>query len=186
MNLQGIIQKGCFQRFFIEGMLAGLDHPLRHSINNPAALVAASGITPGMTMLEVGCGSGFFTPAAAEAVGSRGRLYAIDVVLAAVGVTAGKAEDLGLSNVRVSCADGHATGFDAGFFDLVLLYGVIPAPGFIDLDLLIPEMHRVLKSKGSLAVWTMAPFWSPRSIAKTGLFSYRGKVGRVHRFTGKG
>jgi ubiquinone/menaquinone biosynthesis C-methylase UbiE len=48
--------------------------------------------------------------------------------------------------------DALYTGLDAESIDKVLLFGVIPFPSQ-PLNRLLPEMHRVLKPEGSLAVW---------------------------------
>lgn len=169
-------------QFIFQRILAGLDHPFRYRLTNPEKLVRASGITVGQIVLEIGCGSGFFTESAAAQVGAQGQLHAIDAHPLAVEATARKIEELRLRNAYVTCADAHATGFTDGFFDLILLYGVIPAPGIIDIDRLTREMSRLLKPAGRVAVWTAVPLWSPKSVTQHQLLRYLGKHGGVHQF----
>jgi demethylmenaquinone methyltransferase/2-methoxy-6-polyprenyl-1,4-benzoquinol methylase len=172
-----------FKIAVFQKMLTGLNHPRRNRYHNPDRLVRASGIEPGQTVLEVGCGSGFFTEAAAAAVGACGRLHAIDIHPLAVEKTARRIQATNTGNAFVTCADAHATDFMPAMFDTVLLFGVIPAPGIINTEKLIWEIHRILRPGGKLAAWTMVPFWSPNSILKTRCFSYSGKQDKVHRFS---
>jgi ubiquinone/menaquinone biosynthesis C-methylase UbiE len=92
-----------------------------------------------------------------------------------------KAKHAGLTNVRLTQADACETALPSDSFDLILLFGILPSPT-LPLDRLVPEMHRLLKSKGALAVWTAIPFWSPKSLARGGFFSYLGRKDGVHRF----
>ena len=52
--------------FVFKKLLAILESSLRYRFNNPEKLVKASGIKSGQTVLEVRCGSGFFTVSASE------------------------------------------------------------------------------------------------------------------------
>jgi hypothetical protein len=73
------------------------------------------------------------------------------------------------------------TGLDAESMDAVLLFGVIPAP-VLPLRCLLPEVRRVLKPEGTLAVWPPVPGWLPQSILRSGLFVYGSKRSGVHNF----
>ena len=77
--------------------------------------------------------------------------------------------------------DATKVGIASGSIDLVLLFGVIPS-ATLPLDLLLPEMHRLLKPEGALAVWTACPKWSSVSLTNGGLFAYIGKEIGVHNF----
>jgi demethylmenaquinone methyltransferase/2-methoxy-6-polyprenyl-1,4-benzoquinol methylase len=114
-------------------------------------------------------------------VGDNGRVQAIDLHPVAVAETEAKVNELGLINVTVIRADAEDTGFPAAGFDRVLLYGVVPSP-VISIERLTGEIHRLLKPAGILAVWTIAPFWSAKSVTQLGKFDYRDKVSGVHRF----
>jgi demethylmenaquinone methyltransferase/2-methoxy-6-polyprenyl-1,4-benzoquinol methylase len=59
-------------------------------------------------------------------------------------------------------------------FDLILLYGVVPAP-VIDPEKLADQMHRILKPGGICAIWTKVPFWSPSKYCRKGRFAVTGK-----------
>ena len=132
-------------------------------------------------VLEVGCGTGFFTIPVAKLVGPEGHVYAIDSHPLAIEETAKKIHDAGLSNVGLIKGDATETGLAPDSIDLVLLFGVIPSPT-LPLDRLLPRMHRLLKREGALAVWTALPWWSPASLTRSGLFAYVGKESGVYGF----
>jgi demethylmenaquinone methyltransferase/2-methoxy-6-polyprenyl-1,4-benzoquinol methylase len=140
-----------------------------------------AGVQSGQEVLEVGCGTGFFTVPAAELVGDEGRVYAIDPHPLAIEQVARKVRDAGLTNVKLIKADATEAGLASGSIDLALLFGVIPSPT-LPLDRLLPEIHRLLRSEGALAVWTAFPGWSPVSLTRSGLFVYVGKECGVHNF----
>ena len=167
--------------FAFEHMLHLLDSPVRRWFNDPVKTLKAAGVQPGLEVLEVGCGTGFFTIPAAEMVGDEGCVHAFDIHPLAVEETAVKISAARLSNVKLTETDALDTGLPCESYDLILLFGVIPAP-VIPLDKLLPEMHRLLRPGGSMAVWTGLPLWSPRRVVKSGLFTHAGKRDWVHSF----
>lgn len=54
------------------------DNPLRRLVHKPADLLGDL-VKPGQTVLDLGCGMGFFSIALAEIVGSGGKVIAVDV-----------------------------------------------------------------------------------------------------------
>lgn len=56
----------------------GLDVPGRRLLQNPARILKGR-VREGMTVLELGCGSGFFTTEAARLVGKSGKVIAADL-----------------------------------------------------------------------------------------------------------
>jgi ubiquinone/menaquinone biosynthesis C-methylase UbiE len=161
-------------------LLAVMDGRLRRHINDPDTIVRRTGLAPGQRVLEIGCGSGYFTPALAAQVGQDGGVVAIDVQPLAVAATSEKVRRLGLANVQVRVADAHRTDFPAASFDAVALYGVVPGPGIIDEPKLAREILRLLRPGGLLAIWTAIPFWRPRVFANAGLVA-SARAGSVHR-----
>ena len=167
-------------RFFFRKMLGWLESDSRLRLNNPGQLAEASGVKNGQRVLEVGCGSGFFTPALSELVGKTGFIESIDLHPAAVEQTTEKLSKLNADNVRVTLGDAHCTGFPDESFDMVIVYGVVPAP-VISEERLGAELERLLKPDGIISVWTLAPLWRPTSIMKHSTLEYCGKTGNVHR-----
>ena len=168
-------------RFLFRSLAPVMESPLRRRFFDPVRTLKGARIHSGLAVLEVGCGTGFFTIPTAELLGDRGRVYAIDAHPLAIEQVATKIKHAGLSNVRLIRADATEVGLASDSIDLALLFGVIPSPT-LPLDQLLPEMHRLLRPEGALAVWTAFPWWSPVSLTKGSLFVYAGKENGVHNF----
>ena len=158
-----------------------LESPLRRRLNNADRLLDGADIHTGTHVLEVGCGTGYFTLPAARRLGENGHLHATDISPQAVEFVRSKVVKAGVQNVSLGTADAKATGLPDAAYDTVLIFGVVPAP-MLPLSLLLPEMHRVLKSGGVLAVWPDVPIWLQRAFTKSGLFAFEGKIKGVLRF----
>ena len=159
-----------------------MESRLRQWLMNPVKTLNGAGIAPGQTVLEVGCGTGFFTIPAAKLLGDEGHLVAMDPLLDYTRRVSKKIESAGLKNVRVVKRDALNTGLNTASMDMVLLFGVIPFPS-LPLNRLLPEMHRVLKPGGSMAVWLfpvsgLVPKW----ILEPGLFTFVGKQNGVYNY----
>ncbi len=155
---------------------------LRRLFQNPRNILAGADIATGQTVVEVGCGPGFFTLDLAEMVGESGHLIAIEPLADFVEMVKGKVEMAGLTNVEVLTRDALNTGLEDKSVDLVLLFGVIPFPT-LPLGKLLPEMHRILKNDGTLAVWLFPTTAGvPTAILKSGLFSEIAKKNGVYTY----
>jgi len=164
--------------------LAGksMESGLRARLFDPRKTLRGADIAPGQTVLEIGCGTGFFTLPAAEMIGETGRLIAMDPLSGYVERVKTKVREAGLANVEVVRRDALNTGLDDASVDVVLLFGVVPFPT-LPLDRLLPEVHRVLKADGLLAVWLFpVTFGVPSDILQSGLFTDLGKRNGVYRY----
>ena len=160
---------------------AAMESRFRYRFLSPMKILRGADIQTGQTVLEVGCGTGFFTVFAAQLIGDQGRLVAMDVLPAAVERVSRRVQAANLKNVRVVKGDAMKTGLDSDSMDAVLLFGVVPAP-MVPLSRLLPEMHRILKKEGTLAVWPPIPGWLPKSILRSGLFTHACKRNGVNNF----
>jgi demethylmenaquinone methyltransferase/2-methoxy-6-polyprenyl-1,4-benzoquinol methylase len=164
------------------GMLMG--SRARGWLMNPVKTLQGAGIQPGQTVLEVGCGTGFFTIPAAKLIGDEGWIVAMDLSSGYIEHVSKKVQSADLKNVRIEKQDALDTKLDTASIDKVLLFGVIPFP-LLPLNRLLPEMHRVLKPEGTLSVWLFPPmvhFWVPKSILRSGLFLYIRKRNGVYNY----
>jgi len=164
------------------GIISFVHDTLYRLFVNPYKLLNAAGLKPGQKVLEVGCGPGFFTIPAAKIVGEKGSVYALDVNPVAVETVRRKIKENNLKNVQVLLADASETGLPDKSIDVAFLFGVIHA--LDNIDMVMQEMHRVLKKKGVLSV--QKSWWSERklldAVTKNGLFSFREKTNRVFKF----
>ncbi len=166
----------------IRGLGAAMESRVRYRFFPPDNILRGADILPGQTVLEVGCGTGFYTIPGSPLVGDGGEWIAMDVVPEAVELVSGKVQAAGLTNVRVVKGDATATGLDDAVVDTVVLFGVIPAP-MLPLARLLPELHRVLKPGGTLAVWPPVPVYLPESVLASGLFAWSSRRNAVYNFS---
>lgn len=78
------------------------DDPKRDEWQHPKEVIAAMGITSGMTVADVGAGTGYFEPWLSRAVGENGTVLALDVEADMVRYLGERAVREKLSNVRAS------------------------------------------------------------------------------------
>ena len=154
----------------------------RSFLATPEKTLKGADIVPGQTVLEVGCGTGFFTIAAANMIGDQGCLIAMDLLSGYVKQVTKKIQKANLKNVNVIQRDALSTGLDDSSIDKILLFGVIPFPS-LPLNRLLPEMHRILKLDGKIAVWLFPVAGVvPKSILESGLFSFINKQNGVYNY----
>lgn len=160
-------------------LAAIMESRLRYRLFDPEKQLEGAGVRPGQAVLEVGCGTGFFTIPAARRLGAHGSLVALDILPLSVEAVANRVGAAGLKNVCVVQGDALHTRLDAESMDLVLVFGVIPAP-MLPLDDLLAEMHRILRPGGTMAVWP--PSWVHWTIRRSPFFVYVGRRNGVMNY----
>lgn len=76
------------------------EHPGREVYDRRYEIVNAVGIRPGMTVADIGAGTGLFTRLFVPLVGARGLVYAVDISRGFVASIERMAREQGLNNVR--------------------------------------------------------------------------------------
>ena len=122
---------------------------LRDIFTSPTERLKEVGIMPNFKVLDYGCGPGSFSVAAAELVGDRGKVYALDIHPLAVQQTKKRADQRGFKNIETHCSTG-ATALPDEHVDVALLSNVLHHLSQPD-DILV-ELHGVLKPSGILAI----------------------------------
>ena len=116
-------------------------------------LLALADLRPGERVVDVACGTGLVTFAAAEAVGPEGSVMAVDISEAMVSAVTDEAVRRGLRNVTAARMDAEDIRVPGGACDVVLCaLGLMYVP---DPLAALKEFHRVLAPGGRMvaAVW---------------------------------
>lgn len=129
-----------------------LASPIRRLVESPEKLLGPH-IGPGMTVLEPGCGFGFFSLPMARMVGPRGKVLCVDVEPTVVARLRRRAEKAGLAErivARVCSPRDLGLAEQAGQVDLVTvihaMHELEDLPGFLG------QVGAVLKPKGRMLV----------------------------------
>lgn len=129
--------------------LVELDNPFTKT-NRAAFIVETLALSPGMTVLDAGCGPGRLTVPLAQSVGPAGRVVALDLQPGMLTRAKTKTEAAGQTNVEFVAAALGDGKLPANYFDravLVTVLGEIP-----DRAVALAELFGALKPGGLLAV----------------------------------
>lgn len=130
-----------------------LDNPVRKLLINRERFLRRMGIKEGDSVLEVGCGPGFFTETLSMIVGNRGMVYAQDVEEAMIERVREKSSRPGLGNVVPLLCNSSSLTLPSGSCDVVFCANVIEEiykEG--ELKGTAGELDRVLKKGGTLII----------------------------------
>ncbi len=114
------------------------------------AIVAALGLRPGMRVADVGAGTGLFVPLFAEAVGSAGKVYAVEIAAAFVEHLRERVGAAGLTQVSVIHSDERSISLPENSVDVVFMcdvYHHIEYPRAV-----LASVHRALAPNGRFLV----------------------------------
>jgi ubiquinone/menaquinone biosynthesis C-methylase UbiE len=97
------------------------DDPARDAWQKPKELVAALALTPGMTIADLGAGTGYFSRYLSRAVGDTGTVFAVDTEPNLVAHLRERAEQEHTANVIPVLASFDDARLPRGAIDLVLI-----------------------------------------------------------------
>jgi ubiquinone/menaquinone biosynthesis C-methylase UbiE len=101
-----------------------LDRPEREEEEAPAKAIAALDIKPGMTVADIGAGSGYYSLRLAHAVGPAGKVYATDVQRGMLDLIEQRIGAERLTNVATVLGTAENPNLPAGALDLALMVDV--------------------------------------------------------------
>jgi ubiquinone/menaquinone biosynthesis C-methylase UbiE len=124
--------------------------PYRNRVQPPSMIVDAIDAKPGMTVVEVGCGSGLYTVAVAKAVQPDGLVYAVDIQEGMLEKLRARMKREGVENITPVLADAEGQiPLDDGIADAVFSVAVIPE--IPDPVKAIEQIKRLMADEGVFA-----------------------------------
>lgn len=120
---------------------------------SPEQIIKTIGVKPGFKVADFGSGAGFYAIPLARAVGSGGRVYALDVQPEMLELTRSKAREarlLNISAMRVDLEKPHGTGLADDSMDLVLISNMLFQAE--DKPTMLKEASRILKNGGEISL----------------------------------
>jgi SAM-dependent methyltransferase len=118
------------------------------------AVFAAAHLSAGEAVVDIGCGCGATTLAAAHVVGSTGAVYGIDLSEPMLGVARRRAEASGLANITLVQGDVQTHRFPARFDAAFSRFGTM---FFVDQTVALANIRRGLRPGGRLCLATWQP-----------------------------
>ena len=159
-----------------------LEHPLRLKYRDPAQTLGPFGLSEGLTVLDLGCGTGLFTEAMARQVGATGAVHGVDIQSALLETARQRVADAGLAaRVRFHQSGAYRLPLADASVDIAILiatFSEIP-----NSFLLLEELRRVLKPGGRIGISEEMPHpgYLPASLVRNALsaagFRYGGQQG---------
>ncbi|MCX8157793.1 MAG: methyltransferase domain-containing protein [Verrucomicrobiae bacterium] len=104
----------------------------------------------GMRVADVGAGSGLFTVLMAQAVGPRGKVYAVDIVPAFLKHIEARAREAGLKQIQTVQATERSSRLPAQSVDLVFICDTYHHFEYPQSTL--ASLHRALRARGQLVI----------------------------------
>ncbi len=121
---------------------------IRDKFHPPINKIRNANIRDGEIVLDYGCGSGSYTIATAQNIGSSGKIIAADIHPLALKKIRKKAEKMGYINIETIQTD-CATGLDDESIDKIICFDVLH--NIPNKNKILKEFHRVLKPNAMLS-----------------------------------
>ncbi len=124
------------------------DETTRRKNQNPKEILISNGLKKDMICIDLGSNDGFFTIPAAKIVGSKGKVYALDVNKEAVNELIQKAKMENLTNISASVGEAENFSLENVKADFVFLGMVLH--DFYNPTLSLSNAYKSLKKGGKL------------------------------------
>lgn len=126
-----------------------LERSSREVEEEPARLIAALKLKPGMAVADIGAGSGYFTRRLAREIGKEGMVYAVDIQPEMLEILGRNMKQAGLTNYRPILGGEKSPQLTAESVDLVLMVDVYHE--FSYPHEMMTEIRKALKPGGRVA-----------------------------------
>ena len=144
-----------------------LDNPIRRLLQPPSELIDKLAVTNEQTVMDFGCGPGYFT---IELAKRAKQVIAVDLQIEMLQRAQRKAAKANAQNIKFLQSDGTKIQVEDGSVDLILLVTVFHE--ISDKAAVLGEFHRILKPEGRLAIVEVtkkstipgAPIQNPQAI----------------------
>ena len=125
------------------------DNPFRHFFHNPEKMLG-SYVAKGMTVLDVGCGMGFFSIGLAKIVGDKGCVIAADVQPKMLRALEKRSEKVGVSNIiHLHRSEPNKLGVGTPVDFILAFWMVHEVP---DPKIFFHQIRSCLKSNGRILI----------------------------------
>ena len=143
-------------RVFDPSQVHKLEAPERLQWMPPAEILGWLNLRPGMTVADIGTGTGYFAIPMARAIAPGGRVFAVDLQRELLDVLCGKlSKPDAPANIVTLQDSASSTGLSPGCCDLAFLANVWHE--IDDRDAVLAELARILKPEGKIAVLDWRP-----------------------------
>jgi ubiquinone/menaquinone biosynthesis C-methylase UbiE len=126
------------------------EHPGREVYDKRREIVAALDLQPGMSVADIGAGTGLFTRLFARQVGDTGKVYAVDIAENFIDNVLRTSREQGLNNVEGIVNDQHATHLPQNAVDVAFIcdtYHHFEYP-----HSMLASIRQALRSNGKLVI----------------------------------
>lgn len=128
-----------------------LDHPWRLRYRKPLETLGNFGFTPGMTVLDLGCGTGAFTVEMAQLVGASGQVHAVDLQEPLLRQAQQRVQTAGLqARVHFHHCGAYQLPLETNSVDLAIVIATLSQ--IPNRSAALHELYRVLKPGARLAI----------------------------------
>jgi 2-polyprenyl-3-methyl-5-hydroxy-6-metoxy-1,4-benzoquinol methylase len=125
------------------------DNPLRRLIHDPVKILGPY-VRPGMTVLDIGCGMGFFSLGMARLVGDSGKVFSLDMQPEMLRIVEKRARRKGLSGrIETHLTDGDSLGVQVPVDFALCFWMVHEVP---DQTSFFTELHSSLRPGAHLFI----------------------------------
>jgi ubiquinone/menaquinone biosynthesis C-methylase UbiE len=127
-----------------------LERKERESEESPSKAVAQLGLKPGMTVCDLGAGTGYYAVRMARLVGDQGKVYAVDIQPRMLELLSKRLSSAGIQNIVPLLGGETETNLPANSQDLIILVDVYHE--FSKPQEMLRSIRKSLKDTGRLVL----------------------------------